>query len=743
MNDAEPDPSGKSATVERASLTHFVAWTLAQAWRSWGLSLVVLACFAVALVGEVAMPFGLKVIIDDVIPAGDLALLAAIAGALGVVIVLRLIAGVAEDWSLATLGARVMARARRGLFMRLQAQPAGFYATRDASEVLSVFGGDLRELELTATITLPSLLHNAASLLFGLGILYFIEWRLALAVSVLLVLAMAAPGPLLGRSFVAEDRRQRANQAVLEVIEENIATHRVIRVFQLQEARRRHLQRRLDRLTRDTVAAGLWGGLVGRIAGSLVRLIEVGVVAGGAWLVISGELTLGLLVTFFHLFLNTAYSLRGLLSLTPMATRGASNLARFEALMSIPPGLADKPGAEPAPPLREAIELRAVSYDYGDGRRAVDDVSLRIAAGERVAFVGPSGSGKSTMLALLSRLHDPTVGAVTIDGHDLRDITEASLRAQSAFVLQESYLFDASIRENVRVGDLDADDQAITRALERADAAAFVRALPEGLGTAVRRSGALSGGQRQRIAIARALVRDPQLLILDEATSALDPATEHAITQTLDAVTRGRTVISVTHRLRTTIGCDQIFVMESGRLVEHGTHGELLARGGVYRDLWEKQSGFAVSAEGDVAAVTPARLRQIPLFSTFDDDRLALLAEALVPERFRDGDVIVEEGDEGDRFYLIARGKAEAVQRDGGRERVLRSMGDGDHFGEIAIVEKVPRTATVRARAHTICLSLSRDAFSRLLAEESELSRTIASTIAERRASTGDQGRAP
>ncbi len=268
------------------------------------------------------------------------------------------------------------------------------------------------------------------------------------------------------------------------------------------------------------------------------------------------------------------------------------------------------------------------------------------------------------------------------------------------------------------------------------EAADFVRNLPGGLDTEIRRSGALSGGQKQRIAIARALVREPQILILDEATSALDPATEMAVTATLDRVMQGRTVISVTHRLQTAIGYDRIFVMNQGRLVEQGTHAELLAHRGVYRGLWDKQSGFTVSPEGDVATVSPARLRQIPLFAAFDDDRLASLAQALVPERYRSGEVIVHEGAEGDRFYLIARGRVNAVQRaPDGSETVLRVMTDGDHFGEIAIVEEVPRTATVRAAAPTICLSLSREAFSRLLADDAELRRTIAAVISERRAS--------
>ncbi len=743
MSTSDAPGADRDSDAPKTSLVHFFGWSLRQSWRSWGLSSVVLVTLGVLVLAEVAVPLGLQIVLDDVIPHQDASLLLLVASFLVGFVALQALAGVLHDWSLATIGARVLARTRSELFVHLQTQPADFYATRDASEILSRFGGDLRELELTATTTLPQLMHNTVSLVVSLGILFSIDWRLTLATTVLLALSVVAPGPILTRSFAAEHKRQEANESVLEVIEENIATHRVIRVFQLQKRRLSHLSHRLSQLQHDTVQAGLWSGLVGRVAGTLVTLVEVGVTAGGAWLVITGELTVGLLVAFLHLFLNAAFSLRGMLSLAPMATRGASNLARVEALLDLAPGIQDVDTAISAQPLQEAIILRNVSYAYENGHLALDDVSLTIAAGQHVAFVGGSGSGKSTLLSVISRLRVPTKGVVAMDGHNLGELTEASLRQQSSFVLQEPYLFDASIRENVRVGNLEADEQQIVRALELAGAAEFVRKLPDGMDTRITRGGGLSGGQKQRVAIARALVRNPRILYLDEATSALDPATEHAINCTLEQVTRGQTVVSVTHRLHSAVGCDQIFVLESGRLVESGTHQQLIERGGVYSDLWTKQSGFSVSPEGDVASVDPERLLRIPLFAAFESQSLAELTNALVPERFQAGQEIVQQGGEGDRFYLIARGTVEAVQTTDVSERVLRVMGDGDYFGEIAIVERVPRTATVRARTQTVCLSLSHDAFSRLLADQPELRKNIESSILSRRAHSERTGSEP
>ena len=246
-------------------------------------------------------------------------------------------------------------------------------------------------------------------------------------------------------------------------------------------------------------------------------------------------------------------------------------------------------------------------------------------------------------------------------------------------------------------------------------------------------SNTLSGGQRQRIAIARALVRNPHILVLDEATSALDPATEHAVSKTLARARLGRTVISVTHRLRSVVDCDSIYVVKDGRLVEHGTHGELLELDGTYREMWEKQGGITVSPWGHDARVTPARLRRIRFLSALETPRLEELAAAMVPERFAPGEAVFEEGDYGDRFYLIARGSVEALNRDAeGVERVLAVLDDGDVFGEIAIVEHRRRTATIRAREPSLCLSISRETFEKLLADAPDLRNSVARTISER-----------
>jgi ATP-binding cassette, subfamily B, bacterial len=321
------------------------------------------------------------------------------------------------------------------------------------------------------------------------------------------------------------------------------------------------------------------------------------------------------------------------------------------------------------------------------------------------------------------RLRDPGAGAITADDHDLRTLTQASLRAHMAPVFQDSFLFDTTIRENIRLGRPAARDAEVEAAAREAEIHDFIVSLPQAYDTPVGERGArLSGGERQRIALARAILRDPTVLLLDEATSALDAQTEAAINATLERLGATRTIVSVTHRLTSVVGADRIVVLSHGRVVEQGTHGELLDRKGAYHRLWQQQTGFVISADGRRATLTAARLRALPAFAAMSDDVLARLAACFGSEHHPAGSTVVEEGQAGDKFYVIVRGTADVVQAapDGG-ERLLRVLQDGDFFGEIALIDNVPRTATVRARTSCLLLVLAGDDFRRVLQSSPEL----------------------
>jgi ATP-binding cassette subfamily B protein len=306
---------------------------------------------------------------------------------------------------------------------------------------------------------------------------------------------------------------------------------------------------------------------------------------------------------------------------------------------------------------------------------------------------------------------------VTVNGEDVRRVTQDSLRARMAVVLQQTFLFSGTIRDNIGLARPDATDAEIEAAATAAQIHPVIRSWPDGYATVIGEDGkGLSGGQRQMIALARALLRKPEILLLDEATSALDPETEAAFNRALAELARERTVISVTHRLPTVMQADQIFVMDGGEVVERGTHRELLDLEGTYHRLWQRQNGFVVSPDGSGAEITPARLRGIPLFADLSEALRAEICDRFVSERYAAGATIVEEDEPGDRFYIVVRGLVEVSRKSPGEavER-LRVLQDGDFFGEIALLEDVRRTSTVRALVPTLLLALTRPQFRRLL----------------------------
>ena len=380
-----------------------------------------------------------------------------------------------------------------------------------------------------------------------------------------------------------------------------------------------------------------------------------------------------------------------------------------------------------------------MKFGYTPAQLNLNDVTFTIRAGESVAFVGPSGSGKSTVLTILNRFYEPDAGAVAFDGHEVRAASQDSLRGQLGIVFQESILFNTTIRENIRIGKPDATDAEIETAARAAEMHELILGMAEGYDTNVGERGSrLSGGQRQRIAIARAILRDPRVLVLDEATSALDAASEASINKTIERVAKGRTVVSVTHRLAAIVAVDRIFVMDRGRLIEQGRHEELLALGGVYAKLWEKQHGFVIAEGGGQARVEAARLHSIPMLKTLDNDALTALADIFITERCPAERDVFREGDPGDKFYIVARGKLTVwVNNLDGTQKQIRTMDDGDHFGEIALMEDALRTATVRTSTDCIFLTLARDPFLKLLEREPKLRESFKKVVAERIEASG------
>ena len=666
---------------------------------------------------ETSLPLTLRFIIDRVIAPRDWELLSIIVVVLVAGFAATMTAMVSRDYLYAWLTSHALTDIRLAMFRHLQRLPLGFYARSTTGDLVARFSTDLAAVESALVLGAPSALLSVVYLVASSGALIYLDWRLALVV--LAGMPMVLIGPrLFGGKALQLGRAVRVQQASLtNLVQENIGAQPVVKAFNLGDSAVRGFRTEATRLQGVSVRFGFLSYLTERSPNMGMAAFSLTVLLAGAFLVMTDHLTVGSLISFYALFGNVTSSVLTVTSIAPTLLQAASGMHRIQEVLGAKGNADDGVVARVLPPFAREIAFRGVTFTYTGERTNLADVSFSIRRGERVAFVGPSGCGKSTALNLILRFYEPNQGSVLLDETDIRDVQRGSLYAQIGVVFQDNFMFNDTIRENIRIGRPEATDAEVEDAARGAELHDFIVAkLPRGYDTPMgERGGALSGGQRQRVAIARALLRNPALLILDEATSALDPETEAAINQTLTRVAGGRTVIAVTHRLASVADFDRVFVFDDGRLVERGSFDELIAARGRFAQLWAKQSGVSVS--GGSAQVHAEWLRTVDLFAGMDPAQLERLAEEFQTERVDAGHAVITQGEVGDRFYILVRGKAEVLMQGAtdDHQRRIGVLDDGDYFGEVALLEDAPRMATVRTLEPCILLSLHHDKFARLV----------------------------
>ena len=691
-------------------------------WRS---GLFILAGLLLEMAFTSLVPYSFKFVVDDGLVGGDHTLLVRIIAGLAIGAVVVSAAGLGRDYLYARLVASVLGDIRYRMFNHLQRLSMEFYARARTGDIVSRFSGDLSSVETALTNALPWGVLPALQVIANTLLLFLLDWRLALVAMLVWPLVLFGPRVFAPLAVKASYVRRQDEGEAINAVQEAITSQPAVKALGLQRFLLAGFSRHNTRLSDSVLHVSFLSAMVERSAGVGIMLLQVLVLGVGAWMASQNMLTIGTLSSFQALFLNLSFSLSYTTQYVPTLVQATGGMQRIDDLLSEVSLVSDADDAAFDAPVKRAITLKNVKFGYTTEQQNLDDVSLEIRAGTSVAFVGASGSGKSTILNLIMRLYDPQSGSICFDDRDLRTVTQEAVRRQMGVVFQESFLFNVSAAENIRMGKLDATQEEIVRAAQAAEIHEHIVAMPQGYDTPVgERGGRLSGGQRQRLAIARAILRDPHLLVLDEATSALDPATEAAINATLKRIGKGRTIIAVTHRLASVNGFDCIYVLDRGKVVERGSHAELLANGPHYARLWAKQSGFSVSADGDHVTVSAARLRTMPVLDQLDEAMLAEAARLFITEQHPAGRMVMFEGDRGDRFYIIVRGSVEVIK--GAGESVPRRIAvlqDGDYFGEIALLRSVPRTASVRARSDCTFLSLQREQFN-FLVERVPLLRT-------------------
>jgi ATP-binding cassette, subfamily B, bacterial len=499
---------------------------------------------------------------------------------------------VAEKYLSTLVGERVMCDLRSSLYRHLNRLPLAYFTSAQPGDSLSRVLNDVQGVGATVTDKMMEVIENATVFVASLTMLVLLDWRLSLIALVSLPF-YAIPSRRVGlarKQLKRDTQRKIAEFAGMLTETLSISGALLMKVFGTEEAE----ATRVDAKLREIMTLSLRQAMVGRWFKLLLRFLEnVGPMllwGVGGYLVMAGNLRLGSLVAAAAL-LKKLYAPAG--ALASVYTDLVASRAYFDrvfAVFDLEPAITDAPGARALPSVHGALSFRKVTFAYAPGQNVLDGIDLEIPAGQCVALVGPSGAGKSTLAALVARLYDPTSGAIAIDGHDLRAVRLGDLRARIGVVSQETYLFHASLRENLRYGRANATDDELLAAAAAAHLNDVVAALPLGYDTVVGDRGfRLSGGERQRVAIARALLRDPAILILDEATSALDTQNEHLIQAALQPLLRGRTSLVIAHRLSTIRGADLIVVMDRGRIVERGRHEELIARNGLYAAFCREQ----------------------------------------------------------------------------------------------------------------------------------------------------------
>lgn len=689
---------------------------------------------------DVAIDTGLtlsyKFIIDRALIPRDGRALVQILGVLASGVLLSAAATLFRDRFYAGEVAALVASVRREAFSRIQRLRFGS-AGLSPPEMVARLSLDVSSFEVWLTGMVHSALVPALSILLGTVTLFFVlSWPLALASLLVWPLMLIGPRLVTPRAATATESKKQAETELLAQVEETLAARQLVRAYGLEGYGQRRFEQGLSRLISTTSRAVFSSFLVERTTVISITALQVAIVSAGSWLAYEEVVSVGSLVTYFSLYWNLGWWLVVLGRSAPAAVSAFGSAKRIDEVLSVEQEPIEPSEAVALLPLQREIRFEAVTFGYPDREPVLRGASFAIKRGERVAIVGPSGSGKSTVLSLLARFFEPTSGEIYFDDVPLSRARIQSLRAQLALVLQETFLFSATIKENIRLGRLSASDGDVARAAQRAGIDAHIEALPGRYEALVGAGGVqLSGGQRQRLGIARAMVREAPILLLDEATSALDPSTEAAVNETLLRVGEGRTTIYVTHRLASAVTADRILVVAAGRVAEQGTHTELLASGGIYAELWRKQNGFILSGDGTAAQVTAERLRALPLLEPLEQGQLEQLARQLITVRASAGEIVLREGEPGDLFYLIVRGRVSVSRRaqaNGAESMELARLSDGDHFGELALLNDSPRTATVIARSDCLFLTLTRQQFAMLLASTPNI-RTIVERIASSR----------
>ena len=556
-------------------------------WKRLGLAVI---CIIMSAAANLYVPWIIKDMVDKVLMNKDMMLLNLIAAGIVVVFLFRGIFYYGQSYLVSYIAQRVIIDVRELLYIKFQKLQLGYYEKKQTGTIMSYITNDVAALQAALVDSLIEMVTELSILIGSLIMMFYLDWKLSIVTLVVV--------PVIGQAMKIFGRKLKQSGALIQertaeitsLLQESIFGVRVVKSFAREDYEIERFQNQNNLNFKANMKSVQLSSLLTPTVEFLAAVIVAVILWFGGYQVVNGALTAGALVAFLTYAVNLANPVKRISRVYGTINKAMAAAERVFNVLDTEEKLKDKPNAIELPKISGDVQFDHVSFGYKKDVDVLHDLTLEAKPGQVIAFVGPSGAGKSTIANLIPRFYDVTAGSIKIDGIDIRDVTIRSLREQIGVVPQETMLFSGTVKDNIRYGRLDATDEEIIEAAKAANAHNFIMHLADGYETKIGERGiTLSGGQRQRIAIARAILKNPRILILDEATSALDTESEEIVQEALDKLMIGRTSFVIAHRLSTIINADKIIVLDNGKVTESGTHKELMQTGGLYSHLYNIQ----------------------------------------------------------------------------------------------------------------------------------------------------------